>query len=228
MRIKKQTVLQQATEYMKERIADGSWKVGEVIPSENMLIGALGISRVSVRLAIRQFAALGVMRSVQGKGTFLVSDCANPLEENSVNISPDDCRDIEKVLEYRIIVEPESCFLAARRATPEILEKLRLHIGEQRGSIGDVEAFFENDWAFHADLARASRNTLLEKSLLAVFEHAKDSFLKIIEIYNFKGKGIEYHSLILGALERHDARLARRLMRQHLETALRQVTALHS
>lgn len=228
MRIKKPTVIQQATEYMQGKIADGSWRVGEMIPSENMLIEELGISRVSIRLALRQFVALGVMRSVHGKGTFLVRNSVNPLEQNSNNISPDDCRDIAKVLEYRMIVEPESCFLAAERITPDIIVLLRRHVEDQKNSVGDFESFFENDWAFHADVVRASQNPLLEKSLLTVFEHAKGAFRRIIEIYKFKGRGIYYHSLIIDALEKRDSRSARALMREHLETVHQQVAAVHN
>ena len=60
--------------YIRKNIRNGNWTVGEKIPSENQLCEELGVSRVSVRSALQQFIALGILESVHGKGTFLISD----------------------------------------------------------------------------------------------------------------------------------------------------------
>ena len=57
--------------YIRKNIRNGNWTVGEKIPSENQLCEELGVSRVSVRSALQQFIALGILESVHGKGTFV-------------------------------------------------------------------------------------------------------------------------------------------------------------
>ena len=53
------------------RISEGEWVDGDRIPSENELRESLGVSRDSVREAIKRLAAMGLLRSEQGKGTFV-------------------------------------------------------------------------------------------------------------------------------------------------------------
>ncbi|MDR3077483.1 MAG: winged helix-turn-helix domain-containing protein, partial [Planctomycetota bacterium] len=62
---------QKVAEHLRRNILAGKWRLGERVASEHMLAGQLGVSRVSVRLAIQQFTAIGVLESVHGSGTFL-------------------------------------------------------------------------------------------------------------------------------------------------------------
>ena len=87
MKIIKTSVTQQIIEYIKENIQNGSWKVGEKIPSEPSLVEELGVSRASLRVAIQQYVALGVLRSEQGKGTFLESSDLDAVLGNKNSIS---------------------------------------------------------------------------------------------------------------------------------------------
>lgn len=58
-------------QYLKENIEAENWKVGEKIPSENQLTSTLGVSRSSVRNALRYMIGIGVLESIHGKGTYL-------------------------------------------------------------------------------------------------------------------------------------------------------------
>ena len=53
MRIKTVNITDQVVEYLKENIEAGKWKVGEKIPSENQMVGELGVSRSSIRSALQ-------------------------------------------------------------------------------------------------------------------------------------------------------------------------------
>ena len=119
-----QNITQQVIGYMKENIESGNWKVGEKIPSEHELTALLGVSRSSIRQAVSHFAGIGVLESVHGKGTYLVDDEVEE-QSNKNKITAEDCRNVEKVLEFRRIIESEACFLAARNSTPKLVEKLK-------------------------------------------------------------------------------------------------------
>ena len=71
MVIIKSNITQQVVQFIKKNIDNGNWRIGEKIPSENKLAESLGVSRASVRMAIQQFIAIGVLESVHGKGTFV-------------------------------------------------------------------------------------------------------------------------------------------------------------
>ena len=62
--------------HIKSNIANGSWKPGDKIPSENILCKTLDVSRVSARAAIRKLTNMGILESYQGRGTFVCADAA--------------------------------------------------------------------------------------------------------------------------------------------------------
>ena len=76
--------------------------------SEHELTALLGVSRSSIRQAVSHFAGIGVLESVHGKGTYLVDDEVEE-QSNKNKITAEDCRNVEKVLEFRRIIESEAC-----------------------------------------------------------------------------------------------------------------------
>ena len=66
--VERVNVTEQVIEYLKTNIQRGVWKPGEKIASENELTNILSVSRASVRHAIQQLIAVGVLESYQGKG----------------------------------------------------------------------------------------------------------------------------------------------------------------
>ena len=224
MHIIRPSVSLQVIEYLRNHIGNGTWEIGEKIPSENALTKVLGVSRASIRLAIQQFIALGVLESVHGKGTFLKTKNLHALDNNSHTVTDDECKDVAKVLEFRLIVEPGGCFLAAQKADAHILGSLSEHLNRMMANIGNLAEFVKYDIEFHAEIGRASGNPLLAKTLQNVFSQTREKYEQIVKIFGYKD-GIYYHSLILKAFEGHDAKLARKLMTEHLQSALDQITA---
>ena len=126
MKIIKTSVTQQIIEYIKENIQNGSWKVGEKIPSEPSLVEELGVSRASLRVAIQQYVALGVLRSEQGKGTFITKKSfSRPYSQKALSFteicSANHMKASAKLLRREVLTNPE----------PELLRKLELPEGSQ-------------------------------------------------------------------------------------------------
>ena len=130
-------VTEQVVEYLKKNIGEGSWGVGEKIPSENQLTQMLGVSRSSIRTAIQQLVGIGALESVHGKGTFVTTNDLSALLNRSNGLTEADCRDIRKVLEFRCVLEPETCYLATKHITPEALAALTYHLGMMKQSVGN-------------------------------------------------------------------------------------------
>lgn len=223
MQVSKPRVPQQVFNYLKDNIVNHAWVVGDKIPSENVLSRELGVSRVSIRLAIQQFIAMGVLESLHGKGTFIKSNDPRVLSTEGGAISYDECRDTAKVLEFRLIMEPAACFMAAENHNAQMIQTLTGHLNDLVGTIGYSEVFVKHDMLFHLEIARASGNPLLEKCLRDVFMQTMHNHKQINKIFGYKD-GVYYHSLILRSLESGNAKQAKKLMEEHLQIALDALT----
>ena len=212
-------ITEQVIQYFKDHINSGSWTVGEKIPSENRLTETLGVSRASVRTAIQYLSALGVLESRHGKGTYLLEDHVDEHTGSQTKITAQDCLDMEKVLEFRRIVESEACYLAAERATPELTAQLQEYLDEMHQNKGNPEKFVSADIKFHAAICRASQNPLLEKSMLKVFEENRRDHDQMNQIFGYED-GIYYHSLILKAIKEKNGNKARETMFEHLQNGI--------
>lgn len=209
----------QIVQYFKDNIISGEWVIGEKIPSENQLTRILGVSRASVRTAIQQLVGIGVLESVHGKGTFLLDDQVENVSDNANKVTAEDCKDIEKVLEFRRIVESEASRMAALHVNVALIRELEKWLGKMIESVGKRETFVTADINFHKAICRASGNLILEKSLYKVFEETRKNHRQMNEIFGYDD-GIYFHKLILNAIKASDAESARTYMYGHLQTAI--------
>ncbi|WP_094603686.1 FadR/GntR family transcriptional regulator [Sporomusa silvacetica] len=219
MRILKVSVTQQIIEYLKENIENGTWAVGEKIPSENNLTEILGVSRASVRVAIQQFIALDVLQSIHGKGTFVRTNNIMGVSSNVNVIDESNYDDIIQVLEFRRIIESECAYIAAQQATGETINNLKVYLKNMKNNIGQSEEFVKQDMLFHEEICHATGNRLLETCLKEVFQQNLKNHKQINEAFGYND-GVYYHTLLLNAIENKNFRKARKLMKEHLQQAI--------
>lgn len=213
-----QNITDQVVAYFKENIESGNWKVGEKIPSENSLTKLLGVSRASIRQAVSQLAGIGVLESVHGKGTFLIDDQLD--EKTSQNkITAEDCLNVEKVLEFRRIIESEACYMATMHITPQLIKSLKEYLNVMKNSRDDIEKFVSADISFHHEICRASENPLLEKSMNKILEENRKSQQLTRKTFGYND-GIHYHEQIIQAMEQGDAEKAKICMYEHLQNGI--------
>lgn len=218
---KSASITNQVIDYLKENIESGAWKVGEKIPSENQMVTDLGVSRSSIRTAVQYLIGLGVLKSYQGKGTFLIDRQVENWDEAQNKITSADCMDIYKVLEFRRILEPEACRMAVERYTPEVFADLQYYLRQMERYRGNPTKFVRADMQFHGVICKASGNALLEKSLNKVFSETRNNHEQmnlLVGDYN----GILYHTLILEAFRKGDAEDAYQKMQEHIEVTMRE------
>ena len=217
--IEKVNVTNQVVSFIRTNIQNGTWPVGSKIPSENQLTEALGVSRASIRAAIRHFVGLGVLDSFHGKGTFVVSDQIEPSDHGANHFTSADFQDIQKVLEFRWLIEPEACYMATLTADPEMINRLRELLNRMMDSVGDQKSFVQADIDFHLEICRCSANPLILKCMQMVYTENRKNFDLINDQFGFKD-GIYYHTLIYKAIEEENADQARDYMQEHLRQAL--------
>jgi GntR family transcriptional repressor for pyruvate dehydrogenase complex len=214
----RQNVTDQVVEYLRANIENKVWLEGEKIPSENQMTDMLNVSRASIRAAISQLVGVGVLESIQGKGTYVITNNIEALGQRQYAITKEDCKEIIKVLEFRIIIEPHSSHLAAQRATEDNIQKLSGLLEEMKSAVGDPKRFICADMSFHEELCHATQNPLIEKSIQEVFRQTEYSHNQINAIFGYDG--IYYHENILAAIRKKNGREASKIMKEHLQHAL--------
>ncbi|MBA8878197.1 FadR/GntR family transcriptional regulator [Phyllobacterium myrsinacearum] len=161
-----------AIDNIRAEIITNRWPVGERIPNEAALADMLGVSRGTVREAVRVLVAQGFLETKQGSGTY-VRSITNP-EESLLRIRRTGLRD---QVETRCALEVEAARLAAIRHTPEVIDDLRQLLTE-RGEYDTArhDSYVERDLAFHKAVVAASGNV----ALMEVYEFFSVSIQEVI------------------------------------------------
>jgi len=159
-------VTEGAIEKIRERIVSGAWGPGDRLPKESELAAELGLSRNSLREAVRALSQLRVLEVRQGDGTYVSSLDPDLLLESTGFISHLLLGDSEiELYEVRRILEAAAAALAASRIDAQEKQDLAHDLQLMREA-RNVEELVEADVAFHATIAKAAGNSVLT-SLLA-------------------------------------------------------------
>ncbi|GLY65396.1 FadR/GntR family transcriptional regulator [Amycolatopsis taiwanensis] len=155
------SVTDDAIEAIKQMIVDGELRPGDRLPREVELAARLGLSRNSLREAVRALALVRVLDVRQGDGTYVTS-LEPSLLLDAMGFMVDFHRDdsVLQVFEVRRIIEPAATALAATAMPDEDIEGLAVLLD----SIGDdpsVEELVDNDLEFHRRIAVGSGNAVL-------------------------------------------------------------------
>jgi Transcriptional regulators len=203
-------IVEQVVEYLGNCIKDGIWKPGEKIDSESELTEKLQVSRSSIRYAIHQFIALGVLESYQGKGTYVKSI---PAEELLTKLEMMyESIEIKQLLEFRMVVEVEVCRLVAQNISELTIKKLEDCV-EKMMKFQQDEAYINYDMEFHSILLKETKNKLIIKSMESVRDEIRKQHASRITSADI---AIQDHKNIIEKLKRHDGHGAAEAMRIHL------------
>lgn len=152
------TVTQRAIEQIKAMIAEGLLQPGQRLPTEREFALQLGLSRSSMREAIRALTVLGVLESRHGSGVYVTRlEAGDLLDTFGVVADLSRGPQLVELLEVRRIVESAATALAAARITPEQLSVVEAHLEAMRDT-DDHDRILAHDLAFHRAIAVAAGN----------------------------------------------------------------------
>src|SRR5438034_4295652 len=159
-------VTDEAIERIRDLIASGQWGPGTRLPREADLAKQLGLSRNSLREAVRALSLARVLEVRQGDGTFVSSLEPEELLEPALSATHLlQGRTVLELFEVRRMLEPEAAALAALRAGDETKEALRRELDRMYAASDRAEELVDADAAFHDVLGEAPGNAVL-RSLL--------------------------------------------------------------
>jgi len=206
----KRSLVDQALEQLRWRISEGRWAIGERLPTEPELAAELGISRNTVREAMRVLAFSGLIEIRQGDGSYLLS-MTDPL---GAMRALSHCT-LEQAQETRQILEVEAVGLAAVRRTDADLTAL--HEALKASAVlyhGDLEAYISADLLFHKRLVDAAHNPALSE-LYQYFSAIVGAQLRqTLNISPRRQAVFDLHIALLAAVEHQDPERAKSLCRQ--------------
>ncbi|MFZ1167503.1 MAG: FadR/GntR family transcriptional regulator [Candidatus Sulfotelmatobacter sp.] len=213
--IPRNKVYQEVAKQLERRITE-ELKPGDLLPPERELVRTLGVSRGSVRDAIRSLELMGLLEPRQGIGTVVCSPAAAPATQLA-NALFAKRKMVAELLDVRKIIEPHLAARAARRASPAELAEIEEILARQAEKISSGELAIEEDSEFHYSIARAARNSVILKVVDVLMGLSRESREQSLQEEGRPQKSLVGHQLIFSALTRGDAVAAEAAMRRHLQ-----------
>lgn len=196
-------------------IAQSGAQPGSRLPPERVLAEKLGVSRNTVREALKRWEALGIILRKKGSGTFLQVDVG--INDSFLSLRfKNDSANMLYALEVRRIIESECCVLAAQRATADDLAGIERCLDEVERVHLSVGTAGAEDWAFHSSIYRAAGNPLLLQMLNGIYDSLHAFFESPPEQALF-ADSLPLHRELFNAIRQRDSKAARAICHQILD-----------
>jgi GntR family transcriptional repressor for pyruvate dehydrogenase complex len=215
---------------LREQILDGRLRVGAVLPNERDLAVRAGLSRASVREALRILEVEGLIATRTGRngGSEVVRPSLATIERSiGIFIRGQNIR-LESVLEVREAIEPHAARLAALHRTEQDLSTLRQCHERLLQDIGDVAAFLRANLDWHVAVVLAAHNELLS-AFVGAFAQTVYQATDLHELSPpaIRGTVAQAHEAVMAAIEAGDPDAAQRRMSRHVGAYVQRVRTVN-
>ncbi len=215
--VKRTKVYAEVAAQIHRLIRDGRLRPGDRLPPERDLAEMFGVSRTSVRDAIRVLEVHGLVEPRHGEGTIVrqvpIDAIVAPLAD-AIAASRDLTADL---FDMRKMLEPPLARAAALRATPEDLEALAAIISRQAERTRAGEIAIAEDTAFHYRIASAAKNQVVMRVIDVVMDLLQESRTRSLQGPGRADRSLAGHRRILAAIQAQDPEGAGEAMRSHIE-----------
>lgn len=185
------------------------------LPNENDLAQELGVSRSTLREAVKILTTNGVLEIRRGKGTFVTSN----IVINSEDLS-DIASGLDDLFEMRLMFEPDCAYLAAQRATDEEIETI-CYYGEQvEKKILSGEDRTVEEQKFHESIANATHNSFVKQFMPIIFNAIRKGVVVLMKNQDVSQDNLNDDRLIMEFIKKRNPEGARTAMRLHIIHAL--------
>lgn len=225
--VRQQPIFKQIIDQIRKRIVDGVLKPGDILPPERQLSEMIGVSRHSLREALKVLEHLGVVTSRAGIGTILNNAAQDALLEQFgklIEFSP--ASFLFELMELRQILEPSIAALAAARATEEDLAIMQQAMEDFRNEFAQGKVGSDADERLHVSLANATHNSTLVRLTNPIMVMLAEYREKTLQLEGRRIATYQEHERIFRAVKDRQPEEARTAMADHLihvEAAMRTI-----
>ena len=175
-------------ERIERLIVDGVLKTGQLLPSGRRLTEKLGVSRTALREGLKLLRARGIIRTEQGKGSFVAGLSGHSVASPLMHLFSSQPRTLYDLFEVRSLLEGESARLAVVRGTEAdfvfITRSYEALLDAHRRSL-DASTHARLDHAFHLAICEASHSPVLVQTLRSLTDFLLNSvFASVNNLYH--------------------------------------------
>jgi GntR family transcriptional repressor for pyruvate dehydrogenase complex len=206
------------------KISSGEIKPGELLPTENELCKSYNLSRITVRAAVQSVAAKGYITTERGRGS-TVNHLDKMQESMDTGILPL-LENVSRVdlFEFRRILETETAYLAAQRATTADIDAMHA-ITKAMQNAESNQDMVHLEIQFHSLIAKAAKNEILAKLYHLFTETYHQMFSQNISLVGYQN--VSGHIEIVGAIESRNPEQAKKFMLIHLNHTMQQTSEIN-
>ncbi len=215
---------------IKALIFSGRLAPGDQLPSEKDLTEQFGLSRITIRDALRVLESEGLIEIRVGArgGAFVARPSTQRVSESLTTLLRLQQITIQELIEARLVVEPHVASLAAKRATARDIGAMEQAVANARAAreAGDPR-FMPHSVAFHFALAEAAKNQVL-LSTVNSFRTPFHEALATLPATDMAERAITDHQQILDAIKARDGERAQHVMHQHIAYFAKRASKTHA
>ncbi|WP_036372533.1 FadR/GntR family transcriptional regulator [Neomoorella thermoacetica] len=224
------SVYNRVVDEIKKSIFEGKMSPGDRLPAERELAEMLGVSRTSVREALKMLAAEGLVSIRHGQGAFISEQDPDEYLKRFASHLPVNRETVLDLFEVREVLEPQAARWVAERGTQGDIQELASMVittKEQLGRLrsGRLSLLAGHDSNFHYRLAQAAGNIVLVRLMHSLLGLLADSRSRSLAIPGRGERSVDEHYEIVQALLHRDANGAAAAMLRHLKDVREQVEA---
>lgn len=218
--MEKQSLSQQTARRLYRLIAaEKKFTPGEKLPNELELSQEMGVSRATLREAIRSLVVQGVLEVRRGRGTF-VSQRVEEIDDFGFSALDQVRGQLRDLFELRAVFEPEMAALACRRAAPEELSDILTQGERVAALIRAGEDRTQADREFHAAIVRATHNEFMTRLLPVISQAVETAIVSGEHGERLAEHTLRDHALLMEFFEKRDPEGARHAMAIHMRHAM--------
>jgi GntR family transcriptional repressor for pyruvate dehydrogenase complex len=217
-----ESLAKQISENIRSAIMDGSLKVDDQLPTEEVLAKKFKVSRPTIREALKRLAAQNLIRSRRGPtgGTFVNRPSQEELRSSMTGaamlmVSMGEFS-LSEIAEARRELELPCCRLAAERREEEHLLTMVQEIETQKDPVTTDEEFCASDVRFHRALVDATGNPVMKFVMFAVIEALQPATNLVIFRFREREKILTQHELIYAAIKAQNANVAAKALAEQM------------
>jgi len=214
--VRRRKLHEQVAESLRTLVTEGKLKPGDALPPERDLAKQFGVSRVTVREALRVLQMWGLVEARHGGGNFVREISLEHVVGPLAAIIQHNRGLRDELLDARSIFEPAICRLAAERCTDQDLARIEAILERQTQRVDRGELAVEEDSEFHLALAEATGNRIVVHVIQTINDLLLESRLRSLKTPERPRRSLEGHRRILAALRARDGNAARQAMHAHI------------
>lgn len=223
--IARETVAEQVARRILDMVTARALKPGDQLPPERELAESLGVSRPSVREAIRGLAILGVVNTRQGGGAYISRlDADAILGPIRFFLSLEDVN-ITELYDARSLIESDVARRAAVSMSDAQLEALGAILAAQAATLGDAQAFRMSDYAFHKAIWDGCGNAFLRRIGESLNALGLEFRKRASETAGLHEQSHADHRRLFDALAARDPAAAARAAERHMQNVYQSTIA---